>query len=179
MNRFATSLGVFTLSALLFGSTAFGKTGLGAVGLHGGFNFSKNNNSLVPGGTVSTTDYLIGAFYESSGDILHFQPEFNYVKKSIANYISVPLLLKLAIETPAVRPFLVVGPAIGLKVDGALANTFDLSLDIGGGVGFELLPGFSLIAEGRYSLGFVNVSSSGGDIRTRGIYLLAGAAFTL
>ena len=179
MNRFISRLGVFTLSALLFGSTAFGKTGMGAVGLHGGFNFSKNNNSLTPGGTASTTDYLVGAFYESSGDLIHFQPEFNYVKKSIANYLSIPLLLKIAIESPAVRPFLVIGPAIGLKVDGPLANTFDLSLDIGGGVGFELIPGLSLLAEARYSLGFVNVSSTAGDIRTRGIYLLVGAAFTL
>ncbi len=147
------------------------------VGLHGGVNLA---DVSAPGPTVSTTEIMLGAFYESKGDLFHFQPEFNYVKKGYANYIVVPLLLKVKFETPVIKPYLLAGPAPAFKVEGAGAKAFDLSIDAGGGIELEIAPKLSILAEARYSLGIVNVNDlSVTSVKTRGIHILGGIHFSL
>lgn len=170
----------FGLLVLAVGSSqASSTTGLGEVGLHGGLNFSDTKGALALSPTAGRTEFIMGGFYESPGDFLHLQVEFNYVAKTVANYLAIPILLKIKIDGPVVRPFVIGGPAFALNVNGPTANGVDLSLDVGGGVEIELMPKVAVVAEGRYSLGFVNVSSTTTDIRTRGLYLMAGLAFSL
>ncbi len=158
---------------------AIGVQAHAGVGVHGGLNLADvSTSSGLP--TVSTTEWMSGAFYETDGTLFHFQPELNYVKKGVANYLEVPLLLKAKIETPVVSPYLMVGPAVGLKLEGAGAKTIDLSIAAGGGVEIAIAPTLSLLVEGRYSLGLVNVNDlSAVDVKTRGIHILAGLHFAL
>ncbi len=165
---------------LVFGLLLLVQTQANAgVGLHGGLNFA-DTEDLSALKVPTNTNFILGAFYETEGDIFHFQPEFNYIKKQYANYITIPILLKLKIESPVFRPFIVAGPAIALNVNGPGANGVDLSLDLGAGLEVEVLPKFSVVAEGRYSLGFLNVSSTAGrDIKSRDISVMLGVHFQM
>jgi len=149
------------------------------IGMHGGLNLADVSvSSGLP--TVSTTEFMLGVFYESEGTLFHFQPEFNYVKKGYGNFLVVPLLAKIKFDSPVVKPFLLAGPAIGFKVEGAATKTFDFSLDAGGGVEFDVAPTIGLLVEARYSFGLVNVNALGGStVKTRGIYILAGVHVAL
>ncbi len=155
---------------------AVGLNAHAGVGAHGGVNLA----SISTPASVSYTEMMVGVFYESEGDLLHFQPEFNYVKKGYANYLVVPLLLKVKLASPVVSPYIVVGPAPAFKVEGAGAKSFDLSLDAGGGIELKVAPAISILAEVRYSLGLLNVNDlSAVSVKTRGIQILGGIHFAL
>jgi hypothetical protein len=127
--------------------------------------------------------------------------------KTVIDYVTVPVLLKLRANTEKVRPYLVVGPEIGFKarsnvslstsvsvprdllaevedelndqVDNELKST-DVALDFGGGVEIPFRR-MSFLIEGIYSLGLRNiaVNSEGGDgsAKTRTFLFNAGIRF--
>ncbi len=150
------------------------------VGVHGGINLASLSTSPVAVKS-SSTELMLGVFYESKGDMFHFQPEFNYVRKYGANYLAVPLLGKLKFDIPVVKPFLVLGPALALRVEGTGSKTFEITADGGGGVEIEIAPAIAVVADIRYSLGLTDTNDTGGiaTIKSRGVHILAGLHFAL
>jgi hypothetical protein len=95
----------------------------------------------------------------------------SYTDKLYADYIEIPLLLKLKIPTPGIQPFIFAGPSVGFKInekadlDGVPIDEVLLkNNDYGAifGAGFNL--GRSFMIDVRYSLGLQKVIDTvGGD----------------
>jgi hypothetical protein len=89
-----------------------------------------------------------------------------YTDKLYADYIEVPLLLKLRIPTPVVQPFIFAGPTVGFKLQEKLmSNGEEVPLtealfknnDYGAIFGAGLNLGRNLMLDVRYSLGMQKV----------------------
>jgi Outer membrane protein beta-barrel domain len=92
-----------------------------------------------------------------------------YTDKLYADYIEVPLLLKLRIPTPIVQPFVFAGPCVGFKLREKLeSNGEDIPLgekilkdnDYGAIFGAGMNVGRSFMLDVRYSLGMQKVLST-------------------
>ncbi len=98
-----------------------------------------------------------------------------FEKLQTANYLELPVLLRASLSTGAVRPVLVVGPSLGIKVveqarlkhpgsyDKEAAGTDLLPLDLGvaGGLGFELGPrDHCMTLEARYTQGLLDAQKA-------------------
>ena len=122
------------------------------------------------------------------------RPLGTYEDLQIMEYVEVPLLVRGVWPTGgALRPVLIAGPAVAFKArerrksTGALSGSSKTSsfknTDFGlvGGVGVELraAPSWSLIFEGRYTHGLVNVAEDfyGRTARNRAMMIMAGVAF--
>jgi hypothetical protein len=127
--------------------------------------------------------------------------------KTIIDYVTVPVLLKLQANTAKVRPYAVVGPEFGFKVRAAVSlstnasvprdllaevedelndqvnnelKSTDVALDFGGGV--EIPSGrMSILIEGIYSLGLRNIAMNSegeeGSAKTRTFLFNVGIRF--
>jgi hypothetical protein len=89
-----------------------------------------------------------------------------YTDKLYADYIEVPMLLKLRIPTPVVQPFIFGGPTVGFKLQEKLvSNGVEVPLteallknnDYGAIFGGGLSLGRSFMIDVRYSLGLQKV----------------------
>ena len=89
-----------------------------------------------------------------------------YTDKLYADYIEVPMLLKLRIPTPVVQPFIFGGPTVGFKLQEKLmSNGEEVPLtealfknnDYGAILGAGLNLGRNLMLDVRYSLGMQKV----------------------
>ena len=90
----------------------------------------------------------------------------SYTDKLSADYIEIPLLLKLRIPTPVVQPFVFAGPSVGFKLKEKLESDgeeipLDEALlknnDYGAIFGAGLNLGRSFMIDVRYSLGLQKV----------------------
>jgi hypothetical protein len=90
----------------------------------------------------------------------------SYTDKLTADYIEIPLLLKLRIPTPVVQPFVFAGPSVGFKLKEKLESDgeeipLDEALlknnDYGAIFGAGLNLGRSFMIDVRYSLGLQKV----------------------
>jgi len=99
-----------------------------------------------------------GATYVSLDD--------TFTDKLYADYIEVPLLIKLKIPTPIVQPFIFGGPTVGFKLQEKLvsngeevprASAFLKNNDYGTIFGAGLNLGRNLVVDVRYSLGMQKV----------------------
>jgi len=90
----------------------------------------------------------------------------SYTDKLYADYIEVPLLLKLRLPTPVVQPFVFAGPTVGFKLKEKLqSNGEDIPLgqallknnDYGVLFGAGLNLGRNFMVDVRYSLGMQKV----------------------
>lgn len=90
----------------------------------------------------------------------------SYTDKLYADYIEVPLLLKLRIPTPIIQPFVFAGPSVGFKLKEKLqSNGADVPLtqallknnDYGAIFGAGLNLGRNFMVDVRYSLGMQKV----------------------
>lgn len=90
----------------------------------------------------------------------------SYTDKLTADYIEIPLLLKLRIPTPVVQPFVFAGPSVGFKLKEKLQSDgeeipLDEALlknnDYGAIFGAGLNLGRSFMVDVRYSLGLQKV----------------------
>ncbi|MCK7524101.1 MAG: PorT family protein [Ignavibacteriales bacterium] len=98
-----------------------------------------------------------------------------YTDKLYADYIEIPLLLKLKIPTPVVQPFVFAGPSVGFKlkekleVDGEeipLEEAILKNNDYGAIFGAGLNLGRNFMLDVRYSLGLQKVISTfEGEVR--------------
>ncbi len=91
----------------------------------------------------------------------------SYTDKLSADYIEIPLLLKLRIPTPVVQPFVFAGPSVGFKLkeklesDGVpLDETILKNNDYGAIFGAGLNLGRNFMIDVRYSLGLQKVIST-------------------
>ena len=93
----------------------------------------------------------------------------SYTDKLYADYIEVPLLLKLRIPTPIIQPFVFAGPTVGFKLQEKLeSNGQEVPLgenilknnDYGAIFGAGLNLGRNFMVDVRYSLGMQKVIST-------------------
>ena len=89
-----------------------------------------------------------------------------YTKKLYADYIEIPLLLKLKIPMPVVQPFIFAGPSVGFKLSEKLEQdgqpideTWLKNNDYGAVFGGGLNLGRNFMADIRYSLGLQKVKA--------------------
>jgi opacity protein-like surface antigen len=115
-----------------------------------------------------------------------------------ANYLEMPVLVKLALGTSTTKPYLMAGPTIGFLLSAKtitkaagqeeeedikeFVKDIDFGLDFGAGVSFPA-GNNAIFVEGRYALGLTNVNDDPDDpdtkIKTKGIQFMAGISFPL
>jgi len=101
----------------------------------------------------------------------------SYTSKLNLNYIEIPILAKLTIPLGSVRPYVVAGPEFAFNMTATVSSEYagqDTTVDIedasvvdfgmmfGGGVAFELGPGF-LSLEAKYDMGFLPIADEEED----------------
>jgi opacity protein-like surface antigen len=124
-----------------------------------------------------------------------------------ANYLEVPVLLKIAFGTSNTRPYLMAGPTIGFNLSSKfelsalgfsaeidadkVTKSTDFGLAFGAGVSFPAGTS-SIFVEGRYVLGLTDIAEAGTlefmgeqlefedvNVKTRGIQIMGGISFPL
>jgi hypothetical protein len=112
------------------------------------------------------------------------------------SYIEIPLLVKVSAATGGVRPYLIAGPSLGLRLS---AETFreefdtpgekredakqdtkstELSLNAGVGVGLNVGQAYGFV-EGVYAWGLTDVSKAEGTSKNRGMQFRVGITLRL
>jgi len=130
------------------------------VGFNGGFFLALNFGRIV---TIQWEALytMKGATYVALDD--------SYTDKLYADYIEVPLLLKLKVPLPIIQPFVFAGPTVGFKLQEKLQeNGQDVPLteallknnDYGAIFGAGLNLGRNFMLDVRYSLGMQKVIST-------------------
>ena len=109
--------------------------------------------------------------------------------------VEIPVLLHAALTTgSSFAPYVFAGPSAAFEVRcesneaagnhvlqcGEPRKSTDFGVHVGGGLGIALGPG-SLLAEGRYNMGFTNLDDSGHghELKTRTIMIMVGYAISL
>jgi hypothetical protein len=147
------------------------------MGLEAGMNFSSfigsGVNSSNLGGTVSSRLGFVGGGYLSLnfGPNFSIRPELLYEQKGAqisgtttsyeADYVEVPVLLKIGLGIPVINPSILIGPSFdwntlsSLPGSAGALNTGDVGLV--GGLEFDFS---SFCVNGRYELGLDNVTGN-------------------
>lgn len=162
------------------------------LGLEAGANFSNfigSDTSQFPNPTTDRLGFVGGGFLSLNfGNVFAIRPEVLYEQKGTAfsgtstsieaDYIEVPVLLKLSLGLPVINPSILLGPSFDwntlVKGDGANSSDINTS-DIGLVGGLELDIDKFLIS-GRYELGLDDVSKNE-NIQSGTITLLVGYSF--
>lgn len=185
---------------LMSAGSAAARDGGAAFGIKGGVNFASfrgdgavidnGRGAVSPGNRVG---FVGGAFVTIPlGPSALIQPEVVYTQKGAkytgdpgeelvwqANYLEVPLLLKVHLGSGTTRPALFLGPAAAFKLNakvvsptdenteiGEAVRSVDWGLVFGGGVDIAAGDG-SLTLEGRYTLGLSPVAKDPEPDQTR------------
>lgn len=148
------------------------------VGVQAGLNFAKTDV-----GAGSETKFMGGLNLEAMlAEMFYIQPELNYMGfASGVSYLGVPVFLKGKFEAGSgVRPYILLGPELDLKLSGAGLKTINFALTFGAGVEFDISPGYALFLNGRYSLGLSNINDlTATSIKTRMINVLVGVSIAI
>jgi hypothetical protein len=167
-----------------------------------------NIGGLVELGLSPNASLQARCMYVQKGARLEdIEEEIDLSATTTIDYITVPVLLKLQVDTARIRPYAVVGPELGFKASaGATLETtadvprdllkmvedelsdqinnelrsFDIALDFGGGI--EIPTGrMSILIEALYSLGLRNladpVEGEEGSAKTRAFLFDIGIRF--
>jgi hypothetical protein len=192
---------------VLFAASPLFAQGKMMFGVKGGLNLANltgsdvENTSIKPGAAV-------GAFmcYKFT-DIFAVQPEVLFIMKGAkedsadvsikwkANYIEIPLLLKVSMPTEGkIKPSLYVGPGIGILLSSKVSDgeevdlkdytkSSNISLIAGAAVAYQLEKG-AVSLEARYDVGLQTIAKNGPDdtgtepdIKTSDISIMVGYAF--
>jgi len=204
--RIPTKLSVLALVSLLVPGVARAAD-IGG-GFKAGLNFATVSNAdqtffpapVLTAGSVESARFIGGFFiWWRLGDVLSFEPEVLYSAQGVKgvtaglsnvestaniNMVQIPLLLRIGRHN---GPYAIVGPAMGfvqsatlqtagkpdVDIKAALKNR-DSSIVLGGGVAFG-----SVVAEARYTVGFVDMNKIAGPVanRNRVFSVLAGVRF--
>jgi len=181
------------------GDAAFGvKAGVNLATFRGdGAVLENDRGAISPGNRVG---FVGGVFLSLPlGPSALIQPEVVYTQKGAryasggdeivweANYLEIPLLLKVRLGSGAARPALFVGPAAAFKLDakavgrsadgeqdenteiGESVRSVDWGLVLGGGVDIAAGDG-TLTLEGRYTLGLSPLAKDPEPGQTRGSF---------
>jgi hypothetical protein len=205
---------LFVILLLMLVSVTASYAAAPRVGLKGGLMFG-NVNEDIPNQTISfdtknRTGIVLGAWGEIPlvvlenfavrGDLLYAQKGATYEifgddVTVIADEMTISPFLVYYFPTKVVRPFLEIGPELGLTVkDGSKVDddTFDsngswkdanFSLNVGGGVEFGL-AGKAVALEAKYNLGLTDMGGWAEDApnagnttaKTYGVQVLASVA---
>jgi opacity protein-like surface antigen len=173
-----------------------------AIGPQGGYVFSDYSVKNAPFGENYDNDngWMAGVFLEFGVWTVTLRPEVNYVQKgyTVANtaevtqkYLEIPVLLKVnPFGGAAVSPFIVLGPSWSkhLQTDVKLLGTtttyndqaddWDISGVAGAGIEFNLSDNVGMNVQGRYNFGLRDLDKSTTEIKSRGIYAMAGLNFS-
>jgi len=181
------------------------------VGFHGGAEFSNLKSDPEGPLTTARTGLTIGGVLEIGiGGPFSLQLEPTYTQKGgdlgsvyvpgsqvtlttsmTIHYVQLPLLLKLSTVSGEVRPFILTGPGLGLRLSAELerqahsldatnsTETGEFSWEFGGGMALNVSPETSLTFEARYALGLSDIDPSLEISRmTRDVRVLVGVMFT-
>ena len=227
---------IYVVAMTLFLSTASFASG-NRLGVLGGFNLSKisisdnkfKSTSLTSVGVGLLIEHTLGEnltlciepmylgkgckfdFTESveeddgwfGGDLFDFSGgSFKYT------YIEIPVLFKYSMDSGTIKPFLMIGPAVGLLQSARMeinmieelglyidskeiSESIDFGICFGGGVGIPIGSNI-LFVEGRYTLGLADVYKGGEivpgeedstmpdmEIKNKGIQIMAGLSVPL
>lgn len=113
------------------------------------------------------------------------------------DYVELPMLLKGTWQIGRISAFGFAGPSIGVRSSAKVAEMFpdsteiskvdyatkdfDLTIDVGGGLGYQVNPTTTVVGDVRYSHGLINVDNGErGDIyRSRDVKVMLGMMFLL
>jgi len=173
------------------GRTAFGVGGVLDVGLSKNISLRFAPMYLQKGGETTVTDPDLGTA--------------TFAFK--AGYLEAPALLKIALGTSRIRPYLMAGPTIGFNLSSNLefsaagisaeldakeiTKSTDFGLALGAGVSFPAGTS-SIFVEGCYTLGLSDIAKEGtlefmgedlvsgdAEVKTRGLQIMAGVSFPI
>ncbi len=190
------------------------------MGARGGIDLGREHFDNAPDGITFSThlgltaglqfDYWFGNTWALSGQALYDQKggdaassdgTGNKVRQYV-NVLEIPILLKASFLTGSWRPYLFVGPSLGISLNGgttsispdagyevtvkmpdSVISRFDVSLVAGAGLAYTLPSEIQLFLDAAYSTGFVNIdiSANGGKtpLHLRDVRIMAGAMFPL
>ncbi len=174
--------------------------GLG-LGLQGGLAFG--NASVEP---VTPSTNRVGLSFGAYAEVpmlpgfFYLQPELNFLQKGAENahfgtsasarlnYLEMPLLAKIKLMIPRLKPFLLAGPTLAYMVGGTLEgtgdsldrsrfNNLDIGLLLGVGFGFQLgetVDSSELTVSLRYTSGLNNLDAGANQWKSNVLSLLVG-----
>lgn len=201
---------LFAIAALLavFNSSSFSQS-IG-LGLEGGINIG--NISVTPDFSPGTrTGFMVGGFADFGvSPVIAIRPGIRYISKGFTgtnnitgvsftdrmNYMEIPLLLKVSIPLPRVRPYFTAGPTLGIQLSaseeltngqqvqnsdmGTAWETIDFGLYFGGGLDFHVADNTDVFTGFGYSLGLSNFSKVANlQAKNYGIQFTSGVKFHL
>jgi hypothetical protein len=180
-----------------------------ALGIEGGINIS-NINVTPTVTTDSRTGILVGGIIDINiTKTITITSGLRYIMKGWSNtgegvtytdklgYIEFPALLKVKFPLTEVKPYLIAGPTLGIKVSAnesatngtqtqdndisSLVESTDFGLLFGAGIDFSVGNKTSLFIQPAYSLGLSNIlkNSTTTTIKNYSIEITAGVKFSL
>jgi len=206
---------LFTLFLLFFAVPAQAQVEIGVIG---SVNFATISGEDLDGEALVAdrrTLYGVGGVLEVRlNEHWSLRTEPMYLQKGTQNidgdqvsykaeYLEVPLFLKLSLGSGSARPYVMAGPSIGFRLsselsveDEEISGTFDANevtesvdfgIDFGAGLSLRL-NGVSFFVEGRYDLGVADFFTGGEvggqltddvNVFTRGLQAMAGITIPL
>jgi hypothetical protein len=166
--------------------------------IKGGLSYGSvpNNNGILPGNLSPHTGFVVGLGVSSGGvvglaaDLLYAQR--GYTSSVVGNsqklsYLDLPVMLRVALPSPGITPFAVVGPQVSFELncdsDGGSCpsgrNDFTYAGVIGAGAKFGMLGGLSIEARYVYGLSDLKYStvSNGNSYQSRSFLFMLGLGF--
>lgn len=199
---------LFALIFILSAATLYSQPSL-SLGVEGGINIA--NVSITPSQTSnSRTGLIIGGVLDIGiSKMIGITTGLRYTMKGFQitnggasftdklNYLEVPALLKVKFPLTEVKPYLIGGPVLGIRVaaseeqsngtqtsdvDASSAyESIDFGLLFGGGLDFNVATKTDLFVQFGYSLGLSNIYKQNPQftVKNYGIQITGGAKFRL
>lgn len=171
-------------------------------GIKGGASFgSISNKGLLPGNLKDRTGFAAGVSVGVRARVIGLGAEALFAQRGVTsdvalgderklNYLDVPVYVKLAIPSPAISPFVYVGPQVSFELNCRDEATDCPSLDrpktdyagvIGAGVKLGNEKKFGITGEARYIYGLRDLKpstvTSDESFKTRSFLILLGILF--
>lgn len=179
------------------------------LGLEGGLNLA--NVSITPSQTSnSRTGLIVGGVIDIgisnsigvTGGLRYIMKGFQVTNQGFTftdklNYLEVPVLLKVKFPLTEIKPYVIGGPVLGIRVSASeeqsgggqsadvdASNAYesiDFGLLFGAGMDFKVAPKTDLFIQGGYSFGLSNVwkLTTTATVKNYGIQLTGGVKFKL
>jgi hypothetical protein len=192
----------------LISSAAYSQPNI-ALGLEGGLNLA--NVSINPSQTSnSRTGLIIGGVMDIgisptiavTGGLRYVMKGFQVTNQGVTftdklNYLEVPVLLKVKFPLTEVKPYLIGGPTLGIRVsaseeqsngqqtadvDASSAyESIDFGLLFGGGLDFAIAAKTGLFIQAGYGFGLSNIwkQTTNATVKNYGIQITGGVKFKL
>lgn len=180
-----------------------------SLGIEGGLNLA--NVSITPSQTSnSRTGLIIGGVLDIgisnnigvTGGLRYIMKGFQTTSQGVTftdklNYLEVPVLLKVKFPLTEVKPYVVGGPVLGIRVSASeeqsngqqtadvdASNAYesiDFGLLFGGGLDFKIAAKTDLFIQAGYSFGLSNIykQTTTVTVKNYGIQLTGGVKFRL